>query len=269
MFELASIQPLFDWIKINPAWAGLFVFLIAMSESLLVIGLVVPGTILMFGVGTLVGAGILGLWETFLWAFLGAIIGDGVSFWIGYFFSDHVTRLWPFKKKPELLQKAQAFFLKHGGKSILFGRFVGPVRPIIPAVAGMMKMSPWKFTFVNIASATGWAPANLLPGIVFGTSLGLASQVTTHLAILLVALSVLALLGYFLIKHFVLFVDPRAHMWLLEVYGWSLRHPVIGRLTKQVLDPKYPPTSALLWWALFLILGCRSGIYASPTFRVD
>ncbi|MDH5216657.1 MAG: VTT domain-containing protein [Gammaproteobacteria bacterium] len=238
----------------NPAWAGLFVFLIAMSESLLVVGLIVPGTVLMFGVGTLVGAGVLGFWETFLWAFLGAIIGDGVSFWIGYFFSDQVTGIWPFRKKPHLLDRAQTFFLKHGGKSILFGRFVGPVRPIIPAVAGMMKMSPLKFTYINIASAIGWAPANLIPGIVFGTSLGLASQVTTRLAVLILAAVFLLWLGFFLIKRLVLFVDPRAEAWLLRVYGWSLRHPVVGRLATQVLDPKYPPTSALLWWALFLVL---------------
>lgn len=254
MFDLDSLQPLFDWIKVNPAWSGLFVFLIAMSESLLVVGLIVPGTVLMFGVGTLVGAGILVFWETFLWALLGAIIGDGVSFWIGYIFSDQVTRIWPFRKKPHLLEKAQVFFLKHGGKSILFGRFVGPVRPVIPAVAGMMKMSPLKFTFVNVVSAVGWAPANLIPGIVFGASLGLASQVATRLAILIVAVVFLSWLGFFLIKRLVLFVDPRAEAWLLRVYGWSLRHPLVGRLAKQVLDPKYPPTSALLWWALFLIL---------------
>ena len=69
-----SIQPIFTWLSENPAWSGVFVFLIAFSESLLIVGLIVPGTVLMFGVGTLVGTGVLDIQETLLVAFFGAVV---------------------------------------------------------------------------------------------------------------------------------------------------------------------------------------------------
>lgn len=264
-----ALQPLFDWIGANPAWAGLMVFLIAMSESLLVVGLIVPGTVLMFGVGALVGTGVLGFEETLLWAFLGAIAGDGISFWIGYFFSDRVERLWPFKNRPQLLAKAQSFFLKHGGKGILFGRFVGPVRPIIPAVAGMMKMNPWKFSAVNVFSALIWAPAYLIPGIVFGTSIGLASQVTTRLAILIVGLVFVVWFSYWAIRRVVLFVEPRAERWISASYKWARKHRTFGPLLRKVLDKDFSPTVTLLWLAVMLLVLSLTLIVFTIFFSVD
>ncbi|WP_197910446.1 DedA family protein [Desulfosarcina ovata] len=63
-----------------------------------------------------------------------------------------------------------AFFKRHGSKSVLFGRFVGPVRPVIPVVAGMLGMQPRQFFIVNVLLAVGWALAYVLPGVFFGTS---------------------------------------------------------------------------------------------------
>jgi len=72
----------------------------------------------------------------------------------------------------------------------LFGRFVGPVRPVIPAVAGMMQMPAGRFLAVNVASALVWAPAYLLPGIAFGASLELAAEVAGRLAVLVLGILV-------------------------------------------------------------------------------
>ena len=68
------------------------------------------------------------------------------------------------------------FFEKYGGKSVAFGRFVGPMRAVIPLVAGMMGMPTGRFLAANILSAIVWAPVYLLPGIVFGASLELAAE---------------------------------------------------------------------------------------------
>ena len=73
------IQPIFHWLSDHPAWSGLFVFLIALTESLVIVGLIVPGTVLMFGVGTLVGAGVLDVKLVLFLAFIGAVIGDSIS----------------------------------------------------------------------------------------------------------------------------------------------------------------------------------------------
>ncbi len=203
-----SIQPLFNWLAEHTVLAAVFIFLIAFAESLLIVGLLVPGTILMFGVGTLVGAGALQFWDTIIIAFFGAVCGDAVSFLIGKHYHHHVVKLWPFKDNPDYLQKGEKFFHKHGGKSILFGRFVGPVRPIIPAVAGMMDMSQSYFFFVNVLSAAGWAPFYLIPGIVFGSSLELAAEIGARLVILLLLSIVIVLVISWIFKKMYLAMLP-------------------------------------------------------------
>lgn len=188
-----SIQPMLDWIGQHPTWAGFVVFLISLSESLAIVGLVVPGVVMMTAIGAMMGGGVLPFWETLTWAILGAIVGDGISYWLGYHFHEHLRDFWPFKQFPKLLARGEAFFKNHGGKSIIFGRFVGPVRPMIPVIAGMMDMPPKRFLFFNIVSAIAWAPLYSLPGILIGVSLGTLSPEVARNIVLLILLLLLVL----------------------------------------------------------------------------
>ncbi|HRA42702.1 MAG TPA: VTT domain-containing protein [Gammaproteobacteria bacterium] len=188
-----SIQPFLDWITVHPNWSGFIVFLISLSESLAIVGLVVPGIVLMTAIGGMMGSGHLPFWETLSWAILGAIAGDGISYWLGYHYHQHLRDFWPFKQFPKLLARGETFFKLHGGKSIIFGRFVGPVRPMIPVIAGMMDMSPKRFLFFNVLSAIAWAPLYSLPGILIGASLGTLSSEVASRAGLLVLFVLLAL----------------------------------------------------------------------------
>lgn len=199
---LDSAQPVLQWIAAHPTWAGLAVFLISLSESLAIVGLVVPGVVLMTAIGAMMGAGILPFWLTLLWAILGAIAGDGISYWLGYHFHEHLREFWPFKQFPQLLARGEQFFKNHGGKSIIFGRFVGPVRPMIPVIAGMMDMTPKRFLFFNILSAIAWAPLYSLPGILIGVSLGkLSPEVAKSIALLILLLLLVLWIAYvFLLK---------------------------------------------------------------------
>ena len=251
--DMQTFQPVFDWVTANPGWAATFVFVNAVAESLVIVGLFIPGTIVMFGIGTLVGTGVLGLWETLWWSVLGAIVGDGISYWVGRYYSDSLKRMWPFSKRPDLLPKGEAFFKKHGGKSVLFGRFVGPVRPIIPAVAGMMRMHPGSFFVVNVASAIVWAPAYMLPGLVFGTSLGLASEVATRLAVLVFGLVVGIGIIVWLIRRLTLFLGPRVGVVIDKIWAWGHSHPRLGPLAVSLVDPAHPELRGLFAWALLLL----------------
>jgi undecaprenyl-diphosphatase len=168
--EHYTTQLLF-WIQAYPLLAYLCIFLIAISESLVIIGLVIPGIALMSIIGALVGTGHLNLYSTLTAAILGAIVGDGISYIVGRVFKTQLRNWWIFRHFPELILRCEQFFEHHGGKSIIFGRFVGPVRPMIPAIAGMLNMKPAYFFYVNILSAAVWAPVYLLPGILFGNSL--------------------------------------------------------------------------------------------------
>jgi len=248
------LQPLLDWISQHPGWAAAFVFLVAFSESLAIVGLFMPGVVLMFGIGTLVALGTMDFWPTFWLAVAGAIAGDGLSFWLGLHFKDHLRELWPFSRYPTLFEKGEGFFLRHGGKSILFGRFVGPVRPIIPVTAGMLGMSAWRFFSVNILSALAWAPAYLLPGMVFGASLGLAAAVASRLAVMIVLLLALLWLGIWLVKRLYGVFAPRAEALAEGLIHWGRNHKHLGQITAAVVDPQQPELKGLSILALGLIL---------------
>jgi len=249
-----SIQPIFTWLSEHPAWSGVFVFLIAFSESLLIVGLIVPGTILMFGVGTLVGTGVLDIQETLLVAFLGAVLGDGLSYWIGARYHQQLSNIWPLKNNPDYLNRGKRYFKKHGGKSIFFGRFFGPVRPIIPAVAGMMGMPKKYFFTINVISAAVWAPFYLIPGIVFGTSIGLASIVGTRLVIMLLGLIVSTFLLVWIIRKMMAFVAPRVESFYLKCYRVAVVNSLFGTAVKAIIDPETAERRGLFYFSFLIFL---------------
>jgi len=252
MLEL--FNQLLDWVARHPLWAGVLIFLVAMSESLAIVGLIVPGVALMFGIGALIAAGAISFWPTLAWAVAGAVIGDGLSFWLGRRFSDRLSGLWPFSRYPRSLQQGVAFFEKYGGKSVAFGRFFGPVRAVIPLVAGMMGMAPLRFLLANALSALVWAPAYLLPGIVFGASLELASEVAFRLVALLLFLLLVIWLVFHLVHRIFRLLHPHTAAWVQALLRWSQLHPWAGRVGSALTDPNHPEAKGLSILATLLIL---------------
>lgn len=157
------------FISAHRVWAGPIVFALAFSESLAFLSLLVPFTAIIVASGALVGAGTLDPWIIVPWGIAGAAAGDAVSFWVGRYFGDAVPRMWPFRKDPELLARGYRFFHRWGVLSVCIGRFFGPLRAVVPVVAGMLRMPQGKFQTANIASAIVWLPALLLPGAIAGT----------------------------------------------------------------------------------------------------
>ncbi len=163
-----AFDQLLEWIRQNPEYAGLIVFSMALVESLAIVGMLIPGVVILFGAGVLIGAGVLDFWTMCAWAIVGAVIGDGLSYWLGHHF-EYLTERWRwFRLHPDHLQKGITFFEKYGDLSVALGRFFGPIRAIVPLVAGLMRMPPKRFYAANILSALVWAPAYLLPGMLFG-----------------------------------------------------------------------------------------------------
>jgi membrane protein DedA with SNARE-associated domain/membrane-associated phospholipid phosphatase len=205
----------------HPALSYGTVFLISFSESLALVGLIVPGTVIMFGVGAVVATGSLDLKSVLLLAAGGAIAGDGISYWLGRQYQEDLRRMWPFSRYPGMLQKGEVFFRRHGGKSVLFGRFVGPVRPVIPMVAGMLGMRPMQFGVVNVLSALGWALAYVLPGVFFGTSLAVAGAVSTRLALLVFILVAGIWIFIWLSRKLVSLLEHKGPVWLAALEAWA------------------------------------------------
>ncbi|HQU16590.1 MAG TPA: VTT domain-containing protein [Gammaproteobacteria bacterium] len=250
-----SIQPILAWFSMHPTWAGLGVFGITCAESLAIVGLFMPGMLLMFGIGALVAVDALSLWPTLAWATAGAITGDVVSFWLGRHFHLRLKVMWPFRHYPRLMNRGVDFFHRHGGKSVAIGRFIGPVRPILPLVAGMLGMHPVRFLLVAVPAAMVWAPVFILPGVAFGASLQLAAEVATRLAVLLALVILVPWAVYWLVRRAYGLLAPRGGRLLDRALDWGHSHPVLGRITAGLVDPQEPESRALLLSALLLLLG--------------
>lgn len=214
------VNQLLQWLNAHPQLAGLVTFIISAGESVAIIGTIVPGSIMMTAIGTLAGAGVIPLWQTILWAILGAIVGDGISYWIGFRFKDRLPKVWPFRNHPYLLKTGEKFFHRYGSMSVFIGRFVGPVRALVPLVAGMLGMRWFKFFLANVTSAIGWAPAYMAPGILLGAaSLELPPDIAMHviLALFLITLFILLCL-WFVYKSFQLIHNQT---WQLQEWIWG------------------------------------------------
>ena len=248
------IQALFAWIEANPSWTGILIFLFAFGESILLVGIIIPGAAFLLALGTLVGLGGLDLYTAWLWSSLGGFLGDGLSFWIGHRYKQNLLKIWPMYKFPDLIDKGQQFFSKHGGTSVFIGRFVGPVRPVIPAIAGMMNMSVKKYVIISIVASILWAPFYLLPGILFGSAIDKMAQIAGKMAILILVLTVLVWLVYWVISRLYLLVVPRAYRLLSNALAWTQRHPTLGKVTAGLVDPRQPEKGSLAMLATFIIL---------------
>ena len=157
------------YVSANGHWAGPIVCALAFAESLAFFSLFVPFTAMIVAAGTLVGAGTVDPWLVIPWGILGACLGDAMSYWIGRYFGRGVPRLWPFRKDPGLIDAGRRFFERWGVLSVCLGRFFGPLRAVVPLVAGMMAMPHGRFQVANVASAIVWLPLLMLPGAVAGT----------------------------------------------------------------------------------------------------
>ncbi|HID48193.1 MAG TPA: phosphoesterase PA-phosphatase [Chromatiales bacterium] len=261
--DSAFLTALLDWLQQHTIVGLLIVFLVAFGESLAFVGLLVPGAVLMVSFGALIALDYLPFWPTLLSAILGAVAGDSLSYWLGSHFNQRLTGFWPFTRHPDLLERGQAFFRRHGGKSVLLGRFVGPIRPVIPAIAGMMAMPIRTFLFINILSALLWAPLYLLPGILFGTSLELASEFAGRFTLLLVGLLATLWLLAWLVKRLYLWLTPLTDAIMLRLLNWSRRHPLAGEIPVSIISPEHKEARGLSLLALVLLLATGGFILLS------
>lgn len=248
-------QAVIGFIGQHPHWAGLLIFLIALAESVAVIGLFIPGSPILIGVGAVVGLGHLPLWPMLVWATAGAIIGDGVSYELGRRYRDTILGTWPMSRYPGLITRGETFFRRHGGKSIALGRFLPMLRPMIPMVAGALGLRPGLFYAVNIASAIVWAPAHILGGAVLGASLGALGAVSGRLVAMLAVLAVTLWL----------LVVVTRWVWrrLLPLLGWAqnavhrwavARGSRPARLLARLVDPEEPDLRVMAALGIVVLL---------------
>lgn len=156
--ELANAITMF--VREHPGWALPIVFLLAFGESLCLVSLVWPATVILAGVVSVIAVGggtFQDLWPAIIAAGLGGTLGYAVSYWIGLYFKDSIASIWPFRTHPRLLPRGERFFAKYGFISAFLGHFFGPIRGVIPLAAGMFGMKQSQFMVANATSAFLWA----------------------------------------------------------------------------------------------------------------
>lgn len=197
------VDNILNWISANPHWAGLAVLAIAFLESLAIVGLAVPGWLLLVGVGSLIGAGHLNFWLISLASFTGAALGQMVSFAVGYYFNDRIHQWSWVKRHQAMLDRAEHFFKQHGFAGILIGQFIGPIRAVISLVAGVLSMPIKKFILAVILATLIWAPVYLMPGVLVGAALTFDQKQMWVVLISIVLLSMsLWLIGRYLFDRY-------------------------------------------------------------------
>ncbi|MGM9967880.1 MAG: DedA family protein [Rummeliibacillus sp.] len=152
------------------AWVYGIVFLIVFIETGVVIMPFLPGDSLLFASGALASLGALNLWVSLLVFFVAAVLGDSLNYEIGHKLGKSIPEdsfLGRMVNK-ERMQKAQDFFNKHGGKTIVIARFMPVIRTFIPFIAGASKMRYKYFIMYNVTGALLWVLVGVFSGYFFG-----------------------------------------------------------------------------------------------------
>ena len=250
------IQPYLDYFTANPEWALVIIFLIAMGEALLIIGLFVPSTAVLVGAGVLVGTGHLGFWPVILATAIGCIVGDQISYWAGRLFGERLKTMWPLHLYPQLVAKGEDFVRVHGGKSIAIGRFVPGVKSVVPGIVGMFGMNQLFFIFVNVTSGIFWSFAHVVPGVLIGQGLAFAGELSGRLLVVLLVLLVLLALAGYVIRLAAAGVSPFLNHLLARVSAWARKKR--GRSWQRfarAVSPENPRSVLIVLFAAIVFTG--------------
>ena len=247
-------RDLLNWLNANPGWAGFWVFVMSFVESLAFVGILVPGIIILFGIGALISLGAMELLPIWLWGSLGAFSGDIISYMLGRRYRSHLADIWPFTRFPGMLDRGRDYFRVHGSKSVVIGRFIGPLRPVIPVTAGMLGLAPRRFLMVAIPACILWTPAYLVPGMLFGASLEVASEYAGRMSLVLIIAAVVLWFTWWVIWTAYEFLAGHSARWLRHVIRWLRRHPVFRRIVGPLLDSTQPEVLSITMMGALLIL---------------
>jgi undecaprenyl-diphosphatase len=239
-----DVPALLDLISQHAFLACIGITLIAALECLALVGLFLPGTMLIFFFGTLAGSGILPAGAVLGCTFAGAFLGDICSYWLGRRFHLQIKGFPLVKNQKSLFRRGEDFFHRHGGKGLILGRFVGPMRPVVPLVAGMMDMSGYRFVAIALCSCLTWTVIYLLPGIFFGSSLVVVAQISGRLTAVILLCTALLLSTAWAFRFCARMLEMLGFLWMNSVGKWLNTRPASKKMfhtLRQFVQPTIRP----------------------------
>jgi len=208
-----------DWVAMYGAWVYLMLFLIIFCETGLVFMAFLPGDSLLFTAGALAalttstGEPVLNVWLLLGLLWVAAVLGDNTNYTIGRKFGTEMLASEKMQRfiKPKYVDETQAFFVKHGGKTISFARFFPFIRTFAPFLAGVGGMDWRRFTGFNVAGGTAWVALFVGAGYFFGNIPAVAEN-----------------LEYMVIGIIVVSVAPTVYHALKARFGKASKTPATG-----------------------------------------
>ena len=202
-FILHVDEHLFEFIKNYGVWVYGILFLIIFVETGLVVMPFLPGDSLLFAAGALAAStGAMDPVVLIILLFVAAALGDTLNYHIGKYIGPRVFEIESRFINKEHLVKTSQFFDKHGGKTIIFARFIPFARTFAPFVAGAGSMNYKFFLTYNLIGAICWVGSFITLGYLFG-NLPVVKDNFTHLIFGIIILSVMpGIIGYIRHKFF-------------------------------------------------------------------
>jgi membrane-associated protein len=182
-------------------FAYVLLFIIIFCETGLVIMPFLPGDSLLFAAGALASNGMLNIVFLFIILIAAAIIGDSINYFIGNLIGVKVFKEKSKLFKKEYLTKAQTFYEKYGGKTIIIARFIPIIRTFAPFVAGIGKMKYKKFLIYNVIGGVLWVSLFLLAGYFFGSLPFVKNNFSLVIIIVIVISIIPAIIEYLRCKY--------------------------------------------------------------------
>ena len=139
---------------------------LAFAESIILFSLFIPASVILIGFGALVAAADINPIPVLLAATLGAALGEWISYAAGYVLKERVSAIWPISRRPDLLERGVGLIAAWGILGVFAAKFIGPLRGVVPLLAGSLRMPQKSFQIANWTSSLLWATVWLSPGYI-------------------------------------------------------------------------------------------------------
>lgn len=265
------ISSIIEFISAHPGLAYVAVFLLALSETIPVIGAIAPASAIIIGMSALVLTGAIAVWPLLIATIAGVITGDSISYWFGRCYYHAILGGWQMNRHSRLLTTSERFIEPNNSKSIFLARCM-PTCAYVPLIAGILRMPVQRFYVTNIFFALVWASAHIICGLVVGTLLSFAGTEAGRLSVLLIALFILIWLTICLVRLAIRYVIPTIAAGQQKLLlGTQTTEGWVAEVIRPLIDPLRSEARVLTLWAIITIatawffLGIFEDVFAGGT----
>lgn len=163
-------EKIIAFVQANQSYAPLVIFLLSMGETIVIVSIFIPSTFMLFAIGGLMAVAGVPLMPSLIAGGLGASLGFSLMYLVSVMMEGRILTYWPFRNYTGTIGKAAAFSRRWGVWGVVIGHFGGPIRVLIPIVAGISRMPPVSFMAANIVGAAAWICTFFAPGYLIVSS---------------------------------------------------------------------------------------------------